>query len=118
MTSKKATGDKGETLAAEWLQANGYFIIERNWRYKHWEVDIISHKNGRLFFTEVKTRTSNAFGMPEESIGNTKMNALKKAAEEYLYQNTQWKYIQFDVLSITLHNDKPHEYFFIEDVFF
>lgn len=118
MNDNKTTGNLGEELAAEWLIKKGYTIVERNWRYRFWEVDIIASYNNRLHFFEIKTRTTKRFGHPEESIGKEKMQSLKKAAEEYLYRHTQWKYLQFDVLAITIINNNPVEYFLIEDVFF
>lgn len=118
MDSKKITGNKGEQMAAEWLRQKGFGIIERNWRYKYWEVDIIASMENKLHFFEVKTRTSNTFGHPEESIGEQKMKSLRKAAEAYTEQNPQWKYLQFDVLSITMLHNQPAEFFLIEDVYF
>ncbi|MCX6209605.1 MAG: YraN family protein [Bacteroidetes bacterium] len=111
-------GNKGENVATEYLLQNGYTIIERNWRYKHWEIDIICSRNKKLHFVEVKTRTNKKFGNPEESINESKMNALKKGAEMYLLQNEQWTLIQFDVVAITMNKEIIEEIFFIEDVFF
>ena len=118
MNDKKITGNRGEDLAPAWLQERGYEIVERNWRYRFWEVDIIASLNKRLHFFEIKTRTTKRFGYPEESIGKEKMQSLKKAAEEYLNRHNEWKYLQFDVLAITIIDDNPVEYFLIEDVFF
>ncbi len=114
----KETGNKGEEMAAGYLQQRGFTIVERNWRFRHCEVDIIASKNNRLHFFEIKTRTSDKYGKPEESMTYAKMNCLKNAAEEYQYQNPQWKYIQFDVLAISIYNNLPVEYFYIEDVYF
>jgi putative endonuclease len=114
----KITGNKGEEMATTWLLKNGYTVIERNWRYKHWEVDIIASKGHKLHFVEVKTRSNHRFGKPEESIRRDKMNTLKNAAEEYLYQHEEWKYIQFDVLAITLQGEEAMEILLIEDVYF
>ena len=114
----KTTGNKGEELAVNYLSEKGYSIVERNWRFRYAEVDIIASKNNRLHFFEIKTRTSDRFGKPEESMSHKKMNMLKTAAEEYQYKNPQWKYVQFDVLAITLQNDIATEYFLIEDVYF
>ena len=118
MSYTKQTGNKGEDLAAAWIQDKGYNIIERNWRFKHWEVDIIANKENKLHFFEIKTRTSALFGHPEESIGKRKMQSLLRAAEEYQYMHPQWKLLQFDVLSITILKNKPIEYFLIEDIYF
>ena len=114
----KHTGNKGEDMAAGWLQQNGYTILERNWRFGHWEVDIIASKENKLHFFEIKTRRSDRFGNPEESIGKKKMQNLRNAAEEYQYLHPEWKYVQFDVLAITMYFEKPIEYFLIDDVYF
>jgi putative endonuclease len=114
----KNTGNKGEDIAEKWLAEKGYTILHRNWRFKHWEVDIIASLGKKLHFVEVKTRTSYRFGKPEESITKDKMSNLKNAAEEYLYQNPEWKYIQFDVMAITLKEEEVLEVFLIEDVYF
>jgi len=118
MSYTKETGNYGEDLATAWIVNKGYLIIERNWRHKHWEVDIIASKENKLHFFEIKTRTSAIFGHPEESIGKRKMQSLLRAAEEYQYQNQQWKFLQIDVLSITMIKGKPVEYFLIEDIYF
>ena len=118
MSWNKTTGNKGEELAADYLLAKGYQVIERNWRFRYAEVDIIAAKENRLHFFEIKTRTSDKYGKPEESMSQKKMNMLKIAAEEYQYKNLQWKYVQFDVLAITIINGEPVEYFLIEDVYF
>lgn len=118
MHKNKLTGNHGEELAAAYLAKNGYRILERNWRFRHWEVDIIAAKGRFLHFIEVKTRNSLRFGRPEESITRDKMNSLRNAAEEYQYQHPDWKYIQFDVIAITLLNEELKELFIIEDVYF
>lgn len=118
MNNNKATGDKGEEIAAVYLVKSGYQIVERNWRFRHWEVDIIATKGRFLHFIEVKTRKSLRYGRPEESITRDKMSNLKNVAEEYQYQHPEWKYIQFDVLAITLINEEVKEIFMIEDVYF
>jgi len=113
----KEVGDKGETIAANFLQKKGFNIIERNWRYKHLEIDIIASLNSKVHFVEVKTRTNYKYGQPEESISKAKMKNLKTGAEAYLYLHPQWELIQFDVIAIMLKKDKA-DIFLIEDVFF
>lgn len=116
--SNKVTGNKGEDLAVDYLVKRGYTVLHRNWRFRHWEVDIIASKGKFLHFMEVKTRTTLIFGKPEESITTHKMNNLKNAAEEFQYQNPEWKFIQFDALAITMEFNKPIEYYLIEDLYF
>ena len=118
MNNNKATGNKGEEIAAAYLLKTGYTLLARNWRFRHWEVDIIAFKGRFLHFIEVKTRYSLRYGRPEESITRDKMKNLKNAAEEYQYQHPEYKYIQFDVLAITLVNEEVREIFMIEDVYF
>ncbi len=112
------TGTKGEELAVIFLIEKGFAIVERNWRHKQLEVDIIASKNNRLHFFEIKTRTSDKYGKPEESISTKKMLNLKNAAEEYQYLHPEWKYVQFDAVAISMFYNKPVEYFLIEDIYF
>ena len=111
-------GKIGEDIAAHYLSNHGFTLLERNWRHKHYEIDIIASRNNFLHIVEVKTRNSINFGYPEESIGKAKMQFLKNAASSYQYQHPHWKYLQFDIIAITLENDLIKEIFFIEDVYF
>ena len=65
---KKDIGTFGERMAGEWMKQNGYAIIERNYRCRAGEIDIIACRGGVLVFAEVKTRTGDAFGMPAEAV--------------------------------------------------
>lgn len=119
MTSNKNTGNKGEEMASIYLSELGYTILEKNWRFKHWEVDIIaSGKDNRLHFFEIKTRRSTKYGLPEESISKEKMMNLRNAAEQYQFLHPEWKYVQFDVLAILWLPDKAPEFHLFEDVYF
>ncbi|MEP7110989.1 MAG: YraN family protein [Ferruginibacter sp.] len=111
------TGKTGEAMGISWLLVRGYTIKEKNWRYSRWEVDAIAEKDSVLHFIEIKTRRSKKFGLPEERVGKKKILNLINAAEEYLYQNPQWKRIQFNILSILIIKNEPVEYFLIEDVY-
>jgi putative endonuclease len=73
----------GEDYAAEYLKKKGYKIIERNFRKKYEEIDIIATYNKTLVFIEVKTRSSLAFGTPFESIAFRKLRHLVKSAQAY-----------------------------------
>ena len=116
--NNKDTGFFGENMAAAYLSTQGFEILFRNWRYKHLEIDIIASKDGLLHIVEVKTRTSVEFGYPEQSIHATKMQFLKNAAAFFQYEHSEWKYLQFDVISIFLNEQKEWELFLIEDVYF
>jgi len=116
--SNKEIGIFGENTAVQHLIELGYEILHRNWRYSHLEIDIIASKDNLLHIIEVKTRTSIEFGYPEQFINNQKMQFLKNAAAHYQYQNPQWKYLQFDIISIFLSEKQIWELAFFEDVYF
>lgn len=116
MARHNETGRLGEDLAAEWLSAQGFELLHRNWKYSYFELDVVASKNEVLHFIEVKTRTSASFGHPEEGVTAKKLERLMNAGEEFLHQHPQWQRIQYDVLSIRLHKYKAPEFFFLEDV--
>lgn len=117
-TYNSKTGNRGEDMSVKWLLEKGFTVIERNWRFKHLEVDVIASKGNKLHFFEIKTRTTDKYGHPEESIGKKKMQHMRKAAEEYQYQHPQWIFLQIDVLAIKMYPGQAQEIFYIEDVFF
>jgi putative endonuclease len=80
-------GTWGETLAMQHLQTMGYCILERNWRSADGEIDLVAQDGEVIVFVEVKTRTSRAFGSPEESITRRKRARIQRAAEAYLAAN-------------------------------
>jgi putative endonuclease len=118
MNTNQNTGKNGESLAIQFLQEKGYQILERNWRHHHLEVDIIASYQGKLHIIEVKTRNSLRYGLPEESITKNKMRFLKNAGEAFQFKNPIWKYIQFDVIAITINNQTTNEILLFEDVYF
>jgi putative endonuclease len=102
LTTHLAIGRYGEKIAGEWLIANGFALLCRNWRYGRKEIDLIASKQGILHIIEVKTRRGKAFGQPEEQVNRRKLAYLKAAAEAYLEENPQWRKIQFNILAINL----------------
>lgn len=117
MAAHNDKGKLGEQLAVGYFTKLGYHLHHQNWRYRHWEVDMIASKNNVLHFIEVKCRSSDQYGFPEESVTIKKIKHLIDASAEYLYQFPQWKRIQFDVLSIILPAKGEPGYFLIEDVY-
>ena len=77
-------GTQGETIAADYLVKNGFKIIEKNFRTKWGEIDLIASKEGKLIFVEVKLKVGDRFGSPEEMIGYAKLRQVKRAAQLYL----------------------------------
>lgn len=110
-------GKHGEQLAEAYLVNNGFTILHRNWRFSHYEVDIIAMKDGLLHFVEVKSRTSDKFGYPEESVSKKKVKDLLRAVDEYLFLHPQYNNFHLDILSVTAPADAEPAYFFIEDVY-
>ncbi len=80
MAAKDELGRRGEALAAEHLTARGLTIVDRNWRCRQGEIDLIARDGGELVFVEVKTRSSVAFGHPLESITAVKLARLRRLA--------------------------------------
>lgn len=107
--STKDIGLKGELLAEAFLKKQGYRIVERNFRCKFGEIDIIGFKKGVLSFIEVKTRSSDAFGQPIEAVDKTKQRRLVRLANYYLYKKKAQPELpcRFDVVSILMGKDKP-----------
>lgn len=86
-TTSKQIGDAGEDAATAYLQAAGHQIIERNWRTKFCEIDIISHFDDTIYFTEVKYRKKDDQGGGLAAITDKKQRQMKFAAEYYALKN-------------------------------
>lgn len=115
---RKTRGEQGETLAVNYLETHGYLILDRNVRLRRGEIDIIARKRGVLVFVEVKTRTSNRFGSPAESVTPTKAQSLIRAAREYLHPHGEREQeIRFDVVSILMPPGAAPEIELIENAF-
>lgn len=84
-------GSAGEDIAEGYLRSRGFSIIERNFRFRGGEIDLIAEKKGELHFVEVKTRRNGSFGDPLQSIGRSKQAHLSRSAQMYLVKNGQWK---------------------------
>ena len=95
----------------------GYEILHRNWRHSHYEIDIIATKNNWLHIVEVKCRNASPFGYPEDSVTKKKFKHLQRAADQFIFLNPGYKWIQYNILSIILHRDGEAEFFLLEDVF-
>ncbi|MDI3318961.1 YraN family protein [Pinibacter soli] len=116
MSYHNELGKTGELLALKYLEEKGFTIIEHNWRHGRYEIDIIASIKDTIHFIEVKTRSGKAFGLPEESVSADKVKRLSTAANAYLQKNRGWKWVQHDILSITIVNAHDPEFYFIQDV--
>ena len=102
MSSKKEIGQIGEDAAVRYLANLGYQILQRNWRFSHAEIDIIAKDQEILVFIEVKTRSYDYFGQPEDSIDERKENLISDAASQYMVLiKHDWE-IRFDIISILM----------------
>lgn len=105
MTKQKEIGDKGEEIARGYLLDLGYTILESNWHFHHYEIDIIAKDGEELVIVEVKSRTGTAFEHPSEAVGPRKMRFLIEAAEAYIYKTNSYSDTRFDIISIIFQGD-------------
>ena len=101
MTSTKQRGDLGEDAAARYLKGHGYRVLERNWRYRQWELDLICRDGDTVVFVEVKTRGVGTLGIPADGLNRKKQARLVKAASQYLTKNNLWdEPCRFDLAAV------------------
>lgn len=106
MCLKQKKGKIGENLACMYLQKNKYTIIDRNFRCRQGEIDIIAcDEKKELVFIEVKTRSNLKYGLPSESVVKMKKNHIIGSAKYYNYKNKiENTPIRFDVIEVLLNN--------------
>ena len=99
---RKQLGNDSEDLALNYLLQQGYRLIQRNFRCKSGEIDLIVQKENQLVFVEVRSRTGNQYGEPSETVNRKKQDKIRKTARYYLYQhrNLEQYYCRFDIVSI------------------
>ena len=107
MVTRKEIGNKGEENAANFLFANGYEVLERNYRFGRGEVDIIALKNSVMVFIEVKTRKNTNFGYPETFLSEPQQDRIHRAAEEYVLRKEWQGEIRFDIIAILWDGKEP-----------
>lgn len=103
MGNRQSVGRWGENLAAEYLQSQGYAILERNVYTPYGEIDLVAELSEpcTLVFVEVKTRRSRQFGLPEEAVNSRKRDHLLSAVSYYLQQHSEFSgAIRLDVIAI------------------
>ncbi|MEJ2689334.1 MAG: YraN family protein [Deltaproteobacteria bacterium] len=110
-------GLQGEEAAVRYLQARGYKILERNFRCRAGEVDIIAEEKGDLVFVEVKARSSNRFGDPAEAVTSRKQGQISKAALCYLGDRHHGKAARFDVVTVLFSGNRVARVEIIRDAF-
>ena len=101
--ARRHLGAKGEELAAAWYRANGYTVLDRNWRCREGEIDLVCSIENVLVICEVKTRTSDAYGHPAESVTPAKQRRLRVLAARWLQDASDGFHpteIRFDVAAV------------------
>ena len=117
MAEHNELGKLGEELAVEFLQKNGYDILETNWIFQKAEIDIIAQKENILAIVEVKTRSSIDFGLPQDFVKPKKIQLLVKAVNEYVISNDLDVEVRFDIIAV-YKEGKNYKIEHIEDAFY
>lgn len=117
--STREIGEEGEELAVAYLESKGYTILEQNYHFEHAEVDIVAYDNGvSIVFAEVKKRSTNRYGEPEEYIDDEKKKHIYHAAEAWLYERKMdGAPVRFDVISIIQQGNESPEIKHFENAF-
>ncbi|GAA3598732.1 YraN family protein [Kribbella ginsengisoli] len=103
MRTTEAVGKYGEDLAARYLVANGFTILERNWRCGQGEIDIVARENRTLVVCEVKTRRGLGYGSPLESITYRKLTKLRQLVGHWLREHeVRPGEVRIDIVAVLL----------------
>ena len=98
---RSTLGERGERAACGFLKEHGYEILEKNYKCKIGEIDVIARRQGRLAFVEIKTRTSAQFGTPQEAVALKKQEKIFKVAQWYMKEKKLVKTpVAFDVVAV------------------
>ena len=98
---RRALGSYGENLAARWYEAHGYVVVDRNWRCRDGEIDLVLTHRRILVFCEVKTRSSDAYGSPASAVTPSKQARLRKLGMRWMEaQQVRPAVIRFDVACV------------------
>ncbi len=100
MAAHNTLGKEGEKLAIEFLQKQGYTILETNYRYLKAEIDIIAQQGDNIIVVEVKTRSTPDFGDPQDFVKPKQIQLLVKAIDHYVVENDLDVEVRFDVIAI------------------
>jgi putative endonuclease len=117
MAEHNDLGKLGEEMAVDFLQQNGYEILETNWTFQKAEIDIIAQKENILAVVEVKTRSSIDFGLPQDFVKPKKIQLLVKAVNEYVSKNDLDVNVRFDIIAINKDSNN-YKIEHLEDAFY
>ncbi|MBF0224085.1 MAG: YraN family protein [Desulfobacterales bacterium] len=117
-TYKQKLGQQGESIAEKFLLSQGYSIIEKNYRTRFGEIDIIAKDNNYICFIEVKLRKTKSFGCPKDSVNYGKQRKISMTAMDYLKKSGQNNQkARFDVVSISISDTNEHQIEIIKNAF-
>ena len=117
MAEKNETGKQGEDAAIRYLEDKGYKMLETNWRFHRFELDIVATFNNELIIVEVKTRSGNYLVSPEKAVDDRKIRRIVTAADAYARKHGINLPIRFDVLCL-IKKGQSYEFEHFEDAFF
>ena len=99
--ARRVVGRSGEDAAAAWYEAAGYEVLDRNWRVREGELDLVVRGGGAIAFCEVKTRRSDAFGIPAEAVTFRKQQRIRLLAARWLAEHeSRGSTLRFDVADV------------------
>jgi putative endonuclease len=116
-SANKKKGDWGEKIAAAYLMQKGYRIIQKQWHYSRYEIDLIAQKENTLVFVEVKTRFSKEYGEPWAAVNYSKQRKICRSADYYLRHFRVDAEPRFDIVSI-VHAEGTTEITHLEQAFY
>ena len=118
MSRTKAAGDRGEAAAAAWVESHGGTILDRQWRCRHGELDLVARtRSGTVCFVEVKLRSPRSIGLPREAVDERKRARLRAAAALYLSERGIDAPARFDVAEVYAEDDGTLRVEYLADAF-
>ena len=117
MAEHNDLGKIGEEIAFQYLIKKGYKIKDRNWRFAHYEIDIVAIDKNELIIVEVKTRSATIYEEPRDTISDKKIRFLTNAAQAYIEENEIDLESRFDVVFIKWYGPGKYDLEHIEEAF-
>lgn len=111
MSTAFEIGREGERIARQFLEQNGYLVLEQNWHWHHYELDLVARQGEELVIVEVKTRGVDFLVDPEEAVDQGKIRRTVAAADAYVRYTDSDLPVRFDLVFVTLtkgHSEVEH----------
>lgn len=118
MTIQQEVGKRGEQIAIDYLIAEGYRILKRNWYFRKKEIDIIAEKDDFLVIIEVKSRSVGFQENPRDAVNMKKQKFLIQAANAYVYKFDIDMEVRFDIITVVFLNEHEYKLKHIDDAFY